>query len=113
MIRRSPGWKRRMPSAQLGWYSSTSIRDSIACAQTPGSKIWSSASGSRINGSVAMPSVRTTDGVNISYETLGEGPRHVLFMHGWGGAGSGHSWKELLKHLDLTGLRLILVDLRG
>jgi pimeloyl-ACP methyl ester carboxylesterase len=34
-------------------------------------------------------------------------------MHGWGGAGSGHSWSEVLKYLNPSGLRLISVDLRG
>ena len=32
-------------------------------------------------------------------------------MPGRGGAGSGHSWKEVVKHLDVTGLRLTLADL--
>ena len=34
-------------------------------------------------------------------------------MPGRGGAGSGHSWKEVVKHLDVTGLRLTLADLPG
>jgi pimeloyl-ACP methyl ester carboxylesterase len=58
-------------------------------------------------------SVRTDDGVNLAYKTYGDGPRNLLFVHGWGGAGSGFFWEELLKHLDLTGLRVILADLRG
>jgi pimeloyl-ACP methyl ester carboxylesterase len=57
--------------------------------------------------------VRTDDGVTIAYQTLGAGPCDLLFMHGWGGAASGHSWTEVIKSLDLTGLRAILVDLRG
>jgi pimeloyl-ACP methyl ester carboxylesterase len=57
--------------------------------------------------------MRTDDGVTIAYRTLGTGPCDVLFLHGWGGAGSGHSWAELLKYLDLTGLRAIIPDLRG
>jgi non-heme chloroperoxidase len=60
-----------------------------------------------------VPKARVDDGIAISYQTIGAGPRDVLFMHGWGGAGSGHSWKELLKYLDLTGLRVIVADLRG
>jgi pimeloyl-ACP methyl ester carboxylesterase len=60
-----------------------------------------------------MSTVHTDDGVAIDYTTVGTGPTTLLFMHGWGGAGSGHSWAELLKHLDLTGLRALLVDLRG
>jgi non-heme chloroperoxidase len=58
-------------------------------------------------------SVRTDDGVTIAYNVLGSGAQTVLFLHGWGGAGSGHSWAEVVKHLDFTGIRAILVDLRG
>lgn len=53
----------------------------------------------------------TDDGINISYKSLGDGPRHVLFMHGW--AGSSAYWDELLKHLDLSDLRAIAFDMRG
>jgi len=60
-----------------------------------------------------MPTVRTDDGVVIAYTALGGGPCNLLFMHGWGGAGSGHSWVEVLKYLDLTGLQVLVVDLRG
>ncbi len=52
-----------------------------------------------------MPTVRTDDGVNIAYKTLGVGPRDLLFLHGWGGSGA--YWDEMLKHLDLTGLRAV------
>lgn len=58
-----------------------------------------------------MPTVRTDDGVAIAYQTRGPGPRHLLFLHGW--AGDGTYWDEMLQHLDLTGLRLLLADLRG
>src|SRR5438132_8057219 len=57
--------------------------------------------------------VRTDDGILIDYTTVGTGPTTLLFMHGWGGAGSGHSWAELFKHLELTGVRALVVDLRG
>ena len=57
--------------------------------------------------------VRTVDGVAIAYTTIGTGATAVMALHGWGGAGSGHSWQELVKHLDLTGLRFIAIDLRG
>jgi non-heme chloroperoxidase len=60
-----------------------------------------------------VPFARATDNVAIFYETIGDGPRDVVFLHGWGGAASGHSWKGLLKYLDVSGLRAILVDLRG
>jgi non-heme chloroperoxidase len=57
--------------------------------------------------------VRTADGVALAYTTIGTGPAAIIALHGWGGAGSGHSWRELVKHLDLTGLRFIAIDLRG
>src|SRR6266851_7922423 len=57
--------------------------------------------------------VLTTDGVSIAYRVIGTGPRTVMFLHGWGGAGSGHSWVDVMRHLDLNGLRALLVDLRG
>ena len=60
-----------------------------------------------------VPFAHTTDNVSIFYETIGTGSRDVVFLHGWGGAASGHSWKSLLKYLDRTDLRAILVDLRG
>jgi pimeloyl-ACP methyl ester carboxylesterase len=37
----------------------------------------------------------------------------MVALHGWGGAGSGHSWREVIRHLDLTDLRVIAIDLRG
>lgn len=58
-----------------------------------------------------MASVRTDDGVTIWYETRGEGPRDLLLMHGW--AGSGAYWDEMLRNLDLAGLRATTIDLRG
>jgi non-heme chloroperoxidase len=57
--------------------------------------------------------VRTDDGAVLAYTALGTGTCNVLFLHGWGGAGSGSSWADVLKHLDLTGLRALVVDLRG
>jgi non-heme chloroperoxidase len=53
------------------------------------------------------------DGAMIAYSVLGTGTCNVLLLHGWGGAGSGQSWAGVLNHLDLTGLRVILIDLRG
>jgi 3-oxoadipate enol-lactonase len=60
-----------------------------------------------------VPSFHTSDDHTIAYSSLGRGPGHVFFLHGWGGAGSGHSWKWLLPHLDLTGLHAVVIDLRG
>ena len=59
----------------------------------------------------SVPFARTADGVDIAYRTEGEGPPHVLFMHGWGG--SGGYFDETLKHLDLSRLRAITFDFRG
>ena len=60
-----------------------------------------------------VATIRTDDGVTIAYTTRGDGPQNLLFVHGWGGAGTGFFWNELLEALDLTGLRVILADLRG
>lgn len=60
-----------------------------------------------------MIKVRTDDGIDIAYTAAGNGRCALLLMHGWGGAGSGHSWSEVMKHLDLTGLHVIAADLRG
>jgi pimeloyl-ACP methyl ester carboxylesterase len=59
----------------------------------------------------SVPLARTADGVNIAYRTEGEGPPHVLFMHGW--AGSGSYFDETLQHLDLSRLSAITFDFRG
>ena len=58
-----------------------------------------------------MPTLRTDDGVSISYKTSGPGPRNLLLMHGWGGSAA--FWDEMLKHADLTGLRAITTSFRG
>jgi pimeloyl-ACP methyl ester carboxylesterase len=63
--------------------------------------------------SVHKRRVLTDDGVTIAYTVHGDGPRTLLFLHGWGGSGSGFFWSEMLAHLDLTGLRVCLADLRG
>ena len=57
--------------------------------------------------------VQTDDGVTIAYKTIGDGPRTLLFSHGWGGSSSGFFWQEMFAHLDLSDLRVILVDARG
>jgi non-heme chloroperoxidase len=64
----------------------------------------------------STPSVgkaRTDDGVSIAYQTVGAGPLTIVALHGWGGAGSGHSWRKVIGCLDLTNLRVIAIDLRG
>ena len=63
--------------------------------------------------SVHKRQVLTDDGVTITYTVRGDGPRTLLFLHGWGGSGSGFFWNEMLTHLDLISLRVILADLRN
>ena len=58
-----------------------------------------------------MPAVTTHDGVSIAYASAGEGPPHLLFMHGW--AGSGRYFDATIEHLDLTRLCAVTFDLRG
>lgn len=58
-----------------------------------------------------MPYARTGDGVEIAYRAVGKASPSVLFMHDW--AGSGAYFDETLKHLDLSRLRAITLDLRG
>ena len=58
-------------------------------------------------------SVKTSDGTSIFYRTIGEGPRTVLLLHGWGGTGSGAFWDPVVRQIEARGLRLVLPDLRG
>jgi pimeloyl-ACP methyl ester carboxylesterase len=58
-----------------------------------------------------MPVVSTDDGCALSYATAGDGPPHLLFMHGW--AGSGRYFDATISRLDLTRLGTVTYDLRG
>ena len=58
-------------------------------------------------------SVHTSDGVSLFYRAEGEGPTTLLFLHGWGGNGSGPVWDPLLQRLSHDNLRLVSMDLRG
>ena len=58
-----------------------------------------------------MPRTRTDDGIDLSYQVRGTGPRDLLFMHGW--AGSGEYFNRLIDHLDLSRVRAITYDMRG
>lgn len=58
-----------------------------------------------------MPRAQTDDGVGLSYEVRGDGPRNLLFLHGW--AGSGEYFNGLIDHLDLSRVRAISYDMRG
>jgi pimeloyl-ACP methyl ester carboxylesterase len=58
-----------------------------------------------------MSAVTTQDAGSISYACAGEGPPHLLFMHGW--AGSGRYFDATIEQLDLTRLCAVTYDLRG
>jgi pimeloyl-ACP methyl ester carboxylesterase len=57
--------------------------------------------------------VTTSDGVKIFYRRIGQGSKALLFMHGWGGNGSGSFWNQLLRHIYTEDLSMVMVDLRG
>jgi pimeloyl-ACP methyl ester carboxylesterase len=58
-----------------------------------------------------MPTVAASDQTPLHYRVVGEGPRNVLLVHGW--MVSGAVFDEMVEKLDLTGLRLVIPDLRG
>jgi non-heme chloroperoxidase len=58
-----------------------------------------------------MPTVASSDQTQLHYRVIGEGPRNVLLVHGW--MMSGAVFDEMVEKLDLTGLRLVIPDLRG
>src|SRR5262245_21188812 len=58
-------------------------------------------------------SVTTSDGTRLYYRTTGQGPRTLLFLHGWGGTGSGGFWDGVVRQVDSRNLRIIMPDLRG
>jgi pimeloyl-ACP methyl ester carboxylesterase len=60
-----------------------------------------------------MPVVQTDDNARIYYWTLGNGPLALILLHGWAGAGSGHSWRQVLEYLPLKESRVIVMDQRG
>lgn len=53
----------------------------------------------------------TNDGVKLAYRVLGDGPRTVILVHGW--MVSSRVWDDLIAALDLSGIRLVVPDLRG
>ncbi|HZI15680.1 MAG TPA: alpha/beta hydrolase [Myxococcus sp.] len=58
-----------------------------------------------------MPTTSATDGTSLHYRVLGDGPRNVVLVHGW--MVSGAAWDPMLAKLDLTGLRVVVMDHRG
>lgn len=64
-----------------------------------------------LEGDARMPTVLTDDGVRLSYRLQGHGATTLVFLHGW--AGSGAYFDDVVAELDLTGLRVVTMDLRG
>src|SRR5262245_9899210 len=58
-----------------------------------------------------MPTVTTQDGTRIAYRALGNGARTVILVHGW--RVSGADYGALTEVMDLSGLRVLVPDLRG
>ena len=58
-----------------------------------------------------MPTVNSSDQTPLHYRVVGDGPRNVLFVHGW--MVSGAVYDACVEKLDTTGLRLVIPDLRG
>jgi len=58
-----------------------------------------------------MEHIKTDDGIQIAYQSFGEGPRVVFLIHGW--MVSGAVFDDLLEVLDRDGLRIIVPDHRG
>ena len=58
-----------------------------------------------------MPSARASDGTAIAYESAGEGPLTLMLLHGW--AGSRRYFEPMVDQLDLDGVRVVSIDLRG
>jgi non-heme chloroperoxidase len=59
----------------------------------------------------SMPSSLRNGDVQLHLERLGEGPRHVLFVHGW--ISSRRMWYEVAQRLDRSEFTLHFLDLRG
>jgi pimeloyl-ACP methyl ester carboxylesterase len=58
-----------------------------------------------------MPTVASSDQTPLHYRVVGDGPRNVLLVHGW--MVSSAVFDDVVEKLDLTGLRLVIPDLRG
>jgi len=58
-----------------------------------------------------MPTTAARDGTSLHYRVIGDGPRTVVLVHGW--MVSGAVWDALVERLDLSGLRLVIPDMRG
>lgn len=54
---------------------------------------------------------RTEDNIQINYESFGTGSLPVVLLHGWGGSAS--YLREMVNHLDLSGLQVIAPSYRG
>ena len=58
-----------------------------------------------------MPSFARNGDVQLCLERIGDGARHVLFVHGW--ISSRRMWYDVVQRLDRTQFTMHLLDLRG
>ncbi len=58
-----------------------------------------------------MHFIDANDGTKIAYRSFGNGSKVVMLIHGW--TMSGAVYDDVIEHLDQTGLRVIVPDLRG
>lgn len=58
-----------------------------------------------------MSATTSRDGVRIAYETTGDGPLGVVFVHGWSSSKS--FWDPVIAELPLQGRQFVQLDLRG
>jgi non-heme chloroperoxidase len=59
-----------------------------------------------------MPTIKSSDGATIHYETHGAGAVNLMFLHGLGG-GAGELWDGVVECLNLKQFRAICPDFRG
>jgi non-heme chloroperoxidase len=55
--------------------------------------------------------VLADDGVRLAYKTIGDGPINLVFVHGW--ASTKDYFDETIAEMNLGGLRVVCVDIRG
>lgn len=58
-----------------------------------------------------MPTATSQDGVKIAYESTGDGPLAVVFVHGWSSAKS--FWDPVIAEIPIRGRQFVRLDLRG
>jgi pimeloyl-ACP methyl ester carboxylesterase len=58
-----------------------------------------------------MDTLKASDGTELSYRVIGDGPIDVLLVHGW--MASSAVYDDFLEALGTDGVRLVVPDLRG